>query len=679
MENRKPITQQALGKLLARNKIPHFDSERFLRYSSTPTIIAIAISGGGYRAMLAGGGVMCAFDERTPNSTDNLGGLLQATSYIGGISGGSWLVMSSFVNDFVPVYQLKDDENSWSLLNQLLEGVASFDPGPIQNQIQSDYKDPPTVPKVEADEGLFRSVVRIFGLGKKLGAKTLEKKLDANNQEIKVDAKNLESPNSFVLNMFKNIFKQQESNKQKQTSNLEVTSLKDVIKFYKQLLIEVRPKRLSGFHVSFTDYWGRALARRIFNTLGKSPGSTLTDGTRLPSFRTYQQPFPIICAIEKYPNISETSSDSHLFEFTPYEFGSWDSYLNAFVPVKYLGTPLIGGVSTMTTDNPNISVCFSGFDNVCFVTGTSSSLFNHIFVYVYQLLGDCQLVASMAIGTILKKFGLSSEFVSVEDPQVHPDYALYSPNPFYGHNTTDSQGRKISNNPHMYLVDGGDDGQNIPYQPFLAKSRKVDIILVYDITADINNYPNGTTLKKSRERYHNYQSTIDLPIFQLPQKRLQNFQRFFNQSMKYSFPFVPTPEQIERDHLNQKPLFLGCDIEKDYPNVPANSSSISHFNSELPPLIVYNTNQNYSFNSNRSTFQLSYSKDEVDGMIQNGYNMATFMNSTIFGVCLNCAILKREFDRIEYLINRNYLEPFKIPKICVKCFDEFCWSQDPSN
>lgn len=655
MDKRNIITQKALRKLLARNKIPHFDGYLFLRYASKPITIAIAISGGGYRAMLAGGGVMCAFDERTPNSTDSLGGLLQATSYIGGISGGSWLVMSNFVNDFVPVYQLKDDEKSWSLRNQLLEGVASFDPGPIQNQITSQYESP--INKVDEDIGLLASVARFFGLGKKMGAKDLE------------------TSSSFMFNMFRNIFKQQKSNEIKQTSNVEVTSIKEVIDFYKQLLIEVRPKRLSGFHVSFTDYWGRALARRIFNTLAKSPGATLTDGTRLPSFQSHQQPFPIICAIEKYPNVTETSADSHLFEFTPYEFGSWDSYLNAFVPVKYLGTPLVGGVSTMTTDNPDVSVCVAGFDSVCFVTGTSSSLFNHIFVYVYQLLGDCQLVASLAIGTILKKFGLSSDFSSVEDPQVHPDYALYSPNPFYGHKTTDNQGRKIASNPHMYLVDGGDDGQNIPYQPFLAKSRKVDIILVYDITADVHNYPNGTTLKKSKERYHNHKSSVEVPTFQLPQKRLQSFQRYYNQSTKYSFPFVPTPEQIQQDHLDQRPLFLGCDIERDYPNVPSNSATPASPNFELPPLIVYNSNQNYSFSANRSTFQLSYSKDEVDGMIQNGYNMATFMNSTVFAVCLNCAILKREFDRIEYLINRNYLQPFTTPKICKKCYDEFCWRE----
>lgn len=48
--------------------------------------IGIAISGGGYRAMLNGAGVLEAFDDRTPHSTSSgqFGGVLQSATYLSG-------------------------------------------------------------------------------------------------------------------------------------------------------------------------------------------------------------------------------------------------------------------------------------------------------------------------------------------------------------------------------------------------------------------------------------------------------------------------------------------------------------------------------------------------------------------------------------------------------------------
>ncbi|KAH7471144.1 hypothetical protein BFJ71_g15937 [Fusarium oxysporum] len=55
--------------------------------------IDIAISGVGYRSMLNGTGAIAAFDNRTTSSTDkgHLGGILQAATYLSGLSGGSWV------------------------------------------------------------------------------------------------------------------------------------------------------------------------------------------------------------------------------------------------------------------------------------------------------------------------------------------------------------------------------------------------------------------------------------------------------------------------------------------------------------------------------------------------------------------------------------------------------------
>ena len=63
--------------------------------------LGIATSGGGYRAAIFGAGVLNALDGRNKTSIDaGTGGLLQAATYLSGLSGGSWLVSSLAQADF---------------------------------------------------------------------------------------------------------------------------------------------------------------------------------------------------------------------------------------------------------------------------------------------------------------------------------------------------------------------------------------------------------------------------------------------------------------------------------------------------------------------------------------------------------------------------------------------------
>ena len=57
--------------------------------------LGIATSGGGYRAAIFGAGIMNALDSRNQVSVKaGTGGVLQAATYLSGLSGGSWLVLS---------------------------------------------------------------------------------------------------------------------------------------------------------------------------------------------------------------------------------------------------------------------------------------------------------------------------------------------------------------------------------------------------------------------------------------------------------------------------------------------------------------------------------------------------------------------------------------------------------
>ena len=69
--------------------------------------LGIATSGGGYRAAAFGAGVLNALDGRNASAVAaGTGGLLQAATYLAGLSGGSWLVTSLAQADFPTIPDL---------------------------------------------------------------------------------------------------------------------------------------------------------------------------------------------------------------------------------------------------------------------------------------------------------------------------------------------------------------------------------------------------------------------------------------------------------------------------------------------------------------------------------------------------------------------------------------------
>jgi lysophospholipase len=117
---------------LGRMNISGFDAKKYITNHANDIAAlpnyGIAFSGGGWRALMNGAGVLAAFDNRTANSTQpgHLGGLLQGATYVSGLSGGSWLVGSVFVNNFttVPALQAAGPDSVWQFGNSVLEGPS---------------------------------------------------------------------------------------------------------------------------------------------------------------------------------------------------------------------------------------------------------------------------------------------------------------------------------------------------------------------------------------------------------------------------------------------------------------------------------------------------------------------------------------------------------------------------
>ncbi|KAI1298554.1 lysophospholipase [Xylaria venustula] len=131
LKKRRANTVDPMQAFFKLANISDFDAPGFVQsnannFSALPNI-AIAVSGGGYRALLNGAGFIAAADSRTPGSTDagGIGNLLQASTYLAGLSGGGWLVGSIFANNFSSIPQLRDGQSGsslWQFSHNIIEG-----------------------------------------------------------------------------------------------------------------------------------------------------------------------------------------------------------------------------------------------------------------------------------------------------------------------------------------------------------------------------------------------------------------------------------------------------------------------------------------------------------------------------------------------------------------------------
>jgi lysophospholipase len=330
-----------------------------------------------------------------------------------------------------------------------------------------------------------------------------------------------------------------------------------------------------------------------------------------PDFAKATAPLPFLVADGRAPGETIISLNTTVFEFNPWEMGSYDPTLYGFAPLRYIGSNFAQGAL------PDSEACVRGFDNAGYVMGTSSTLFNQ---FLLQIGGtSVPSFVKSALTAILNKVGQDQE-----------DIADWSPNPFFGWNT---QKNANANTKTLTLVDGGEDLQNLPLQPLIQPVRHVDVIFAVDSSADTSapgaNWPNATALVATYERSL--------------EKDMAN---------GTSFPAIPDQNTFVNLGLNAHPTFFGC-----------NSSNTS----SPAPLVVYLPNSPYTFFSNMSTFTLSYNDTERDAMVRNGYLSATMGNGTVdpqWPTCVGCAILSRSLERTKT----------KIPAVCTACFNTYCWN-----
>ncbi|KAI1827323.1 lysophospholipase [Xylaria intraflava] len=527
LQVRRPNTVPPMVDFFKLANIPDFNAVSYINsnkkdFTIVPNI-AIAVSGGGTRSLLNGGGVIAATDNRVPGSTNagGIGGLLQAATYLGGNSGGGWLVGSIYANNFSTIPTLRDGSpgsGSWQFSSSISEGPAIF-PGPTSGSL-------------------------------------------INN------------------------------------ATLYWTRIQD----------QISGKQAAGFNISLSDYWGRALSYQLINDVDGGPAYTFSSIANADGFLSGEMPMPIIVSDELEPGATAVSSTSPVYEFNPFEMGSFAPSVFGFVPTKFIGSGFNNGIVPQDAD------CVEGFDQYGLVFATTSFLFNEA---AGSFKADVEGSTPPNILAILDAL----------DQGPDGEVTRWQPNPFFNFNPDTNAN---ANSEILALVDGGEDFENLPLLPLLQPLRAVDVIVAIDSSGDTSfSYPNGSALRHTLTRTQEFNSG------------------------KLQFPDIPDADTFINLGLNQKPTFFGCNA--------------SDFTGAIPPLIVWIPLAPYSAFNNASTVQPTFSNEQRQDFIENGFNVGTMGNGTVeaqWPACLACAILSRSLQRTST----------PLPASCESCFETHCWN-----
>lgn len=288
-----------------------------------------------------------------------------------------------------------------------------------------------------------------------------------------------------------------------------------------EIALDITDKRAAGFETTLTDPYGRLLSYQLFAGPDYGGNLTLSSITEMPSFTSHAVPYPVIVSlgVKTFSDECIPGPNATTYEFTPFEFGSWDSDVNVFTSLKHLGTSLSNGESLAAGH------CTPNYDNLGYILGTSSHVFN---MACSETIHD-----SWAMSDIAPQ--LKSALETPYNNTTENFYAVY-PNPFYNYTPASMAPNSVSlvsGQANLHLVDGGEALQNNPIWPMIQPPRELDVLFVNDNSADTqDNFPNGTGILTSYVQSLNHNLT--------------------------RMPYVPSVETFIERGLNKQAAFFGC-------------------------------------------------------------------------------------------------------------------------
>ena len=360
---------------------------------------------------------------------------------------------------------------------------------------------------------------------------------------------------------------------------------------YFEIVKDVGLKELSGFDTTLVDVYGRLLSYQLLDFDGDAD-TTMSFLTSMSNFTSRNVPFPIITAlgVKTWEGQCLPGPNATTYEFNPFEFGSWDNDVSAFTQIKYLGTPMDQGKPSRSGPLK----CTVDYDNLGYVMGTSSNLFNNL----------CSAIPTPRNSTTSLAETLAKTLSYVHEITTSDEYGIYK-NPFKNYKSKSAISNPANNvqaQDTLRLVDGGEALQNNPLFPLLQPARNISAIIVNDNSADTKiNFPNGTEI-------------------------LTTYVQSFNQNLT-RMPFIPPVKTFLAKGLDKKASFFGCN----------DTSKVT---------IIYIPNVAYSTASNVSTAQLIYHKSQTEAMIKNGVQVVTQGGKSGWATCLGCGLMMKTGQKL---------------------------------
>ncbi|KAF7178083.1 hypothetical protein CNMCM7691_006741 [Aspergillus felis] len=211
-----------------------------------------------------------------------------------------------------------------------------------------------------------------------------------------------------------------------------------------EIVHAVAEKNDAGYPTTITDFWGRALSCQLINAPEGGINYTCSSITKTDKFQQAEMPLPLLVADGRNPGEHLVGGNATVYEFNPWEFGTFDSTIFGF-------------------ELPRV---FNQF----LLSINSTDLADPIKKVLSNVLGEVDREAE--------------------------DIFNYT-NPFYLYSKVSSP---YAQSRYLAVVDGGEDLQNLPLHPLIQPKRHVDVIFAVDSSADTINWPDGTTMVATYER-----------------------------------------------------------------------------------------------------------------------------------------------------------------------------------
>lgn len=353
----------------------------------------------------------------------------------------------------------------------------------------------------------------------------------------------------------------------------------------------------------------------------------------------------------RFFDIEVPNDNTTIFEFNPFEFGSWNGP-SQFFPMRYLGT-------TMDKGKP-IGDCVTGFDRASFLLAAAADAANFWIIENDSngTLGDfskrdCSDLrrpsgpVQRRQSTFPNQFPpailsfLQDSFARVFNYSLIEALFVSLPNPFYNSSESSTpQEMNRDNTRNLTLIDESEAFQSLPLWTQIQPARRPDFLIAWDNDGGDTlpyNWNNGTNLYGSYLYANNY----SIP-----------------------FPVIPPPPTFINRNFTHRPVFFGCNAD------------LTTTNDTQAPIILYLTNSPYSSYTNYSWAAGNYSDEAMQVIMTNSFNIVTQGNGTLdaeWPECLGCAVIDRSLERVDLARTEQ----------CERCFARYCWdgveeNEDPS-